>query len=370
MSNNQLRIIIAGGGTGGHIFPGLAIAGSLKKLDNEVRILWVGANGKMEMQRVPDAGYDIQGIDIAGFNRSSLVKNLGLPVKLVKSYFQVRRILKSFHPDGVVGVGGYSSLPVLRVAQAQHIPTFIHESNSLPGKSNLILGKRAEVVFVATDEMEKYFRKEKLVVSGNPVREAISRKADKKEALSFFGLSAEHKTVLAVGGSLGAKSINDTLCSNLSFWQSTQTQLIWQTGKNFTGARMVPGGDNKWIWRDTFIDRMDMAYGAADLVIARAGAMTIAELKTQGKASILVPYPYAAEDHQTVNARQLTDRGAAAIVADADLKGKLIPQVELLLSEPEKIKAMEAEAAGMARPDADITIARKILEKINKKEIK
>ena len=230
------KIIIAGGGTGGHIFPALAIANALKKREPSADILFVGAKGKMEMEKVPQAGYRIEGLDIAGFNRSSLIKNIGLPFKLLRSFSQVRSILNRFAPEAVIGVGGYSSLPVLRYAQAKGIPTFIHESNSFAGKSNILLGKKATRVFVATDGMEKFFPAAKIVVTGNPVRPAIvdAGAIDRKAAVRFFGLEEQKRTVLAVGGSLGARSINEALAKGLDRLEKAGLQLIWQTGK--TGA--------------------------------------------------------------------------------------------------------------------------------------
>lgn len=362
----NIRVIVAGGGTGGHIFPGLAIAGSLKRLSPSVEILFVGAKGKMEMRKVPEEGYKIEGIDIAGYNRSSLFKNVSLPVKLIRSYFQVKKILKRFQPDAVVGVGGYSSFPVLRLAQSAGIPTFIHESNSLPGKSNLILGKRAARVFVATDGMEKYFPESKIIVSGNPVRSQLLQKAEKTESLSFFGLKPGVWTILAVGGSLGARSINEAIASNMDYWTEKNLQLIWQTGKNYSPDEKVSSLKSGKIWMKPFINRMDLAYGAADVVIARAGAMTITELEVQGKASVLVPYPFAAEDHQTVNAKKLVDKNAAAMIKDSEIKEKLVPELNKLFADERQIRILENNISALAKPHADSVIAEEILKYIKK----
>src|ERR1700744_6271760 len=226
------RIIIAGGGTGGPILPAIAIAGALKKQDPAVELLFVGAKGKMEMEKIPQAGYRIEGIDIAGFNRSSLIKNAGLPFKLIKSFFQVGRILRAFRPDAVIGVGGYSSFPVLRAAQARGIPTFIHESNSFAGKSNILLGKKATRIFVAADGMEKFFPADRIVITGNPVRSAIVQsRITREEGIRFFGLDPALPTVLSTGGSLGAKGINDAVAAHLDEFGREGKQLIWQTGK-------------------------------------------------------------------------------------------------------------------------------------------
>lgn len=358
------RIIIAGGGTGGHIFPGLAIAGALQRIQPATEILFVGAEGKMEMQRVPEAGYNIVGLNIAGFNRSSLWKNLSLPFKLIMSFLKVRSVFRKFRPDAVVGVGGYSSFPVLRSAQSRGVPSFIHESNSLPGRSNLMLGKKATRIFVASDGMEKYFPKEKLVVSGNPVRSALTERADKDEAIRFFGLQPGKKTVLVVGGSLGARSINEAIQSHLQTFIDKDVQLIWQTGKTFNRDAGIQADETQGVWCQPFIGDMKMAYGAADVVIARAGAMTIAELKVQHKASILVPYPFAAEDHQTVNANVLVAKRAATIVKDSEVQEKLIPELFSLLSDKRRIEEMEHNIGKEAVKDADTIIAREILNNL------
>ena len=230
----SLKIIIAGGGTGGHIFPAIAIANALKAIDKDIEILFVGAKGKMEMEKVPQAGYKIQGLDIAGFNRSSLIKNIGLPLKLIRSFLQVRSIFKEFKPDAAIGVGGYSSYPVLRSAQASRIPSFIHESNSFAGRSNIMLGKKATRIFTGTDGMEKFFPKEKIVVTGNPVRESIARSTvTQSEGKEFFSLDQARKAILVVGGSLGAKSINEAVDIHLDELLNAGLQLIWQTGNTY-----------------------------------------------------------------------------------------------------------------------------------------
>lgn len=364
--NKNTRIIIAGGGTGGHIFPGLAIAGALRNAEPGIEILFVGAQGKMEMQKVPEAGYEIKGIEIAGYNRSSLLKNIGLPYKLLKSYFQVRSILKHFKPDAVVGVGGYSSFPVLKVAQSWGIPTFIHESNSLPGKSNLWVGKKVRRIFVASEGMQKYFPEEKILVTGNPVREVLRRQINQSEARKFFGLSNEQKTVLVIGGSLGAKSINETIAKNIDQFRKKNLQLIWQTGKHFSSDAARQEEEHSNIWTNAFINQMEMAYGAADVVVARAGAMTIAELIAQTKASILIPYPYAAEDHQTVNAMYLVNRNAALIIPDAGVKDQLLPTLSELINDENKIRELEKNIAELPQGDAARLIADEILSTIKK----
>ncbi len=259
------------------------------------------------MEKVPQAGYKIEGLDIAGFNRSSLIKNIGLPFKLVKSFFQVRKIINRFKPDAVIGVGGYSSFPVLRFAQAKRIPTFIHESNSFAGKSNMMLGKKATKVFTGTDGMEKFFPTEKIMVTGNPVRLVHCHKPlyqEKKEFVFFHWMKIK-KRYLVVGGSLGAKSINEAIDKNLDQLLNAGLQLIWQTGKPYAAKAKEHIAGKASVWVNDFITQMEYAYAAADIVVARAGAMTVAELCVVKKPVLFVPYPFAAEDHQTVNAMQL-----------------------------------------------------------------
>ncbi len=363
-SEKGTRIIIAGGGTGGHIFPALAIANALKKIEPNVEILFVGAKGKMEMDKIPEAGYKIIGLTIAGYNRSSLMKNIALPFKLVKSFFEVTSILKNFKPAAVIGVGGYSSFPVLRIAQTRGIPTFIHESNSLPGKSNIMLGKRAKEVFVASENMEKYFPAEKIVVTGNPVRNVFLEKIPKNEALEFFGLKPEVKTVFVMGGSLGAKSINETIEANIDSFKKNNLQLIWQTGKPFAERAARIEEDRSNIWTNAFINKMEYAYNAADIVVSRSGAMAIAELCVVGKPAIFVPYPFAAEDHQAVNAMALVQKQAALIVSDDETQTKLMSTILELAQDQQKIETLETNISKMGINNADEIIATEILKNI------
>lgn len=357
------RFIIAGGGTGGHIFPAIAIANALKKTDSTIEILFVGANGKMEMEKVPQAGYAIKGLDIAGFNRSSLIKNIGLPFKLIKSFMQVKKIFKEFMPDAVIGVGGYSSFPVLRYAQTKKIPTFIHESNSFAGKSNILLGKKATKVFVASEGMEKFFPSEKIIVTGNPVRQAIvGEMVSKEEALQFFSLDTDKKVVLVVGGSLGAKSINEAVDEGLEIFEKEGLQVVWQTGKPYAMQAKERVAGKKGIWANDFITQMEYAYAAADIVIARAGAMTVAELCVVKKPVVFVPYPYAAEDHQTANAKQLVNKQAAIMIKDSEVKEKLVEMVIALSKDENKQKELKNNIAAMAVTNADIVIADAIIK--------
>jgi len=357
------KIIIAGGGTGGHIFPAIAIANALKKIDPSIEILFVGANGKMEMEKVPQAGYEIKGIDIAGFNRSSLIKNLGLPFKLVKSFFQVKGIVRHFNPDAVIGVGGYSSFPVLRYAQAKRIPTFIHESNSFAGKSNILLGKKATRVFVAVEGMEKFFPKGKLIITGNPVRSTIANSTvSRSDAQNFFKLDVSKKTVLATGGSLGAKGINEAIAEAIDQFENADVQLIWQTGKPFSGAAKQIASGKKNVWTNDFISQMEYAYAAADVVISRAGAMAIAELSVLKKPVIFVPFPFAAEDHQTVNAKTLEAKNAGIMITDREAKDKLVKAAIELAKNEQKQDLLKKEIGKLGIADADTRIAEEVLK--------
>lgn len=365
MSDMSKRVIIAGGGTGGHIFPAIAIANALRKLDANMEILFVGAKGKMEMEKVPEAGYKIEGLDIAGFNRSSLIKNVGLPFKLIKSFLQVRKIIKKFQPDAVIGVGGYSSFPVLKTAQAKGIPTFIHESNSFAGKSNMMLGKKATKIFTGTDGMEKFFPKEKIIITGNPVRTVIAQATvTRAEGLQFFSLEENKKTVLVVGGSLGAKSINEAIDKGLSDLLSAGLQIIWQTGKPYSAKAKESASGKQSVWVNDFITQMEYAYAAADIVVARAGAMTVAELCVVKKPVLFVPYPFAAEDHQSVNAQQLVNKQAALLVKDDEAMQKLVSITIELSKDETKQEELKKNIAVLAIADADKKIAEEILKVI------
>ena len=359
------KIIIAGGGTGGHIFPAIAIANAIKKIQPSTEFLFVGAKGKMEMEKVPQAGYDIKGLDIAGFNRSSLIKNFGLPFKLVKSFLQVREIFKTFHPDAVIGVGGYSSFPVLRYAQSKGIKTFIHESNSFAGKSNKFLGKKATRIFVAGDGMEKFFPKEKIMVTGNPVRASISKSAvTREEGIRFFGLDPLKKTILSIGGSLGAKSINETIDKNLAVFAENDLQLIWQTGKPYAAKAKQSAEGKGNIWANDFIVQMEYAYAAGDLVISRSGAMAIAELEVVKKPVVFVPFPFAAEDHQTVNAQSLVNKNAGIMVKDSEALDKLIPAIIRLAKDEQRETTLKTNIGMLGIINADEIIANEILNSI------
>lgn len=360
------KFIIAGGGTGGHIFPAVAIANAIKQQLNDAVFLFVGAKGKMEMEKVPQAGYAIEGIDIAGFNRGNWFKNIGLPFKLLTSFFQVARIFKKFKPDAVIGVGGYSTFPVLKYAQAKGINTFIHEANSFAGKSNMLLAKKATKVFTATEGMEKFFPREKIVVSGNPVRVAIvNSNIDRSTALSHFGLMANYKTLLVIGGSLGAKSINEAIKDNLDLFEKNKIQLIWQTGIPFYDTAKKAAENNSMVKVNDFIQKMDYAYDAADVVVSRSGAMSVSELSIVRKPTIFVPYPHAAEDHQTANAMKLVQQHAALMISDKETKEKLIPALLALINDESKQESMKNNIVKFAIPDADKRVADQIIKTIS-----
>ena len=359
------RVIIAGGGTGGHIFPAIAIANALKSIAPATEILFIGAKGRMEMEKVPQAGYKIEGLDIAGYNRSSLIKNASLPFKLLKSFFQVRSILKGFKPDAVLGVGGYSSFPVVRFAQSKRIPTFIHESNSFAGKSNILLGKKATRIFTGTDGMEKFFPAEKIRITGNPVRTSISQSfISQEQGLKHFSMDGDRKTLLVFGGSLGARSINEAIDAGLEELMNAGIQLIWQTGKPYAGQARERVKGRPLVWVNDFINQMEYAYAAADLVVSRSGAMTVAELCVAKKPVVFVPYPFAAEDHQTANAMKLVNNHAAVMIKDGEVGDKIIPLVTSLIGDEGQLNDLKKNIAALATTDADKIIATEMLNVI------
>ena len=362
------KIIIAGGGTGGHIFPAIAIANAIKKIAPKTEFLFIGAKGKMEMEKVPQAGYNIKGLEIAGFNRSSLIKNIGLPYKLIKSFLQVRTIFRLFKPDAVIGVGGYSSFPVLRFAQSKGIKTFIHESNSFAGKSNIFLGKRATRIFVATDGMEKFFPAGKIMKTGNPVRQTIAtHTVSKEEAIKQYGFNAGKKVVLSIGGSLGAKSINEAIDKNIEFFETNDLQLIWQTGKPYLQKALNRAKGMKNVFVTDFLKQMEYAYTAADMVISRSGAMAMAELCLVKKPVLFVPYPFAAEDHQTANAQNLVNKNAAMMIPDDQALNKLVSEIVLLSKDLTRQESLKENISKLAMVNADRVIAEEILRSLEKK---
>lgn len=364
--SKQLRIIIAGGGTGGHIFPAIAVAQAIQKIQPNAAILFVGAQGKMEMEKVPQAGYAIKGLTIAGLNRTNMIKNLSLPFKLIKSFFQVRSIFNAFKPNAVFGVGGYSSFPVLKFAQAKNIPTFIHESNAFAGKSNQWLGANATKIFTGTNGMEAFFPANKIQVTGNPVRKNIvDATLPKEAALLKFGLLPNKKTLLIIGGSLGAASINKAIQDNLQIFSDKSIQLIWQTGKPNANAYVQAAESFSNVYVSSFIDDMSAAYTAADIVVSRSGAMAVAEICVTGKPAVFVPYPFAAEDHQTFNAMSLVNEGAALIVADKEVQEKLMATILQMVENESLTFDMQSKIKSFARVDADKVIAQTIIDNTN-----
>jgi UDP-N-acetylglucosamine--N-acetylmuramyl-(pentapeptide) pyrophosphoryl-undecaprenol N-acetylglucosamine transferase len=358
------KIIIAGGGTGGHIFPAIAIARALQRLEPDIQLLFAGAKGKMEMEKVPQAGYRIRGMDIAGMERGQWWKNITLPLKIIKSLNQAKSIIKEFQPDLAVGVGGYSSFPALRSAQKMGIPTVIQEQNSYAGKSNKILGKKAKKIFVAFDGMERFFPQDKIMNLGNPVRENIvNYHGNQQEARQKFGLDTQKKTLFVTGGSLGARAISEAIIAGLDQLLQHDIQLIWQTGKVFyeTVLQAVKGKEQNIKVFD-FISDMESAYDAADVVISRSGASTIAELCVAGKAVIFVPYPFSAEDHQTKNAMALVNKQAALMVPNAEAADKLVPEVIKLFEHKALQSTLSDHIKKLAIKNADERIASEILK--------
>ncbi len=359
------KIIIAGGGTGGHIFPALAIANALKKKEPDMEILFVGANGKMEMEKIPEAGYPIKGIDIAGYNRSSLIKNFSLPFKLIKSFMQVRNIFNIFQPQAAIGVGGYSTFPVLRYAQSKGLPTFIHESNSHAGKSNILLGKQATRIFTASDEMEKFFPPGKIIYTGNPVRKnVVANQLTREEGISFFGLDPARITVFVTGGSLGAKSVNEAINAGIPMFVQNGVQLIWQTGKSLSREAAGHSAESRLIWTSEFISKMEYAYAAADIIVSRSGSV-LYELCAIKKPVIFVPFPHAAEDHQTKNAENLVKKNAALMIPDNEAANRLVPEIMQLVKNKPLQDMLKENIGRLAITDADEKIANEILKILN-----
>ncbi len=363
-SGRGKRIIISGGGTGGHIFPAIAIANALKELDPNTKILFVGARGRMEMDKVPAAGYQITGLNIQGIQRKSIWKNLTLPFKLVASVLKSMRIIKKFKPHAVVGVGGYASGPLLYAASLKGVPYLIQEQNSYAGITNKRLGNKAKKICVAFDGMEQFFPADRIVKTGNPVRrESVDIEGKREEAFAEFDLSPNKKTILVIGGSLGARTLNSSLITGLPKIKGAGVQVIWQTGKYYNEEvkMKVSNSLTPDIKVLEFVQRMDLAYAAADIIISRAGAGTIAELCVVGKPVILVPSPNVAEDHQTKNAKSLVKEDACEYVADRKAINDLIDTALLLLNDEEKKKILSDNISKLALPDADEVIAKEVI---------
>lgn len=366
MSLKPMKIVISGGGTGGHIFPAIAIADTLKKRVPGADVLFVGASDRMEMQKVPQAGYPIIGLWISGFQRNLSLKNLLFPVKVIVALLKAVMVLRKFRPDVVIGVGGYASGPTLRAAIMLKIPTLIQEQNSFPGVTNRILGRKVNRICVAFGEMERWFPADKLVLAGNPLRKSAVDIAGKQdEAIAFFGLHQEKQTLLIVGGSQGARAINQAIEKNIEALAGSGIQLIWQTGESFLAqaqlaVKSVGAADQ--IKPVAFIHRMDLAYAAADLIVSRAGAIAIAEIAVVRKPAIFIPLPTAAEDHQTKNALRLQEAKAAMVVSNGQADEKLLPEINRLLANPGLLAEMSENMLAFAMPDA----AERIVEEVIK----
>jgi UDP-N-acetylglucosamine--N-acetylmuramyl-(pentapeptide) pyrophosphoryl-undecaprenol N-acetylglucosamine transferase len=363
INGQPYRIIISGGGTGGHIFPAIAIANAFRERYQDAQILFVGAAGRMEMTRVPEAGYKIMGLWISGLQRKLTWSNLLFPVKLVVSYLKAAVIIKRYRPHVVIGTGGYASGPIMMAATRFRIPSVIQEQNSFAGLANKQVADRVSKVCVAYEGMEKYFPKDKIVITGNPVRKDIINVAGKAvKAKEHFGLEAGRKTLLVIGGSLGAKTINESMLGGIEKLIDAQVQVIWQTGKGYYDSyrAQLSGFDLRRIRVHAFVKEMDLAYAAADVVISRSGALAVSELCIAGKATILVPSPNVAEDHQTKNAMALVEKDAAIMVADKDARQKLVDRALKLLFDEQLAAKLQQNILRLARPRATEDIVNEI----------
>lgn len=363
--DQDLRVIISGGGTGGHIFPAVSIANAVKAKRPDAKILFVGAEGRMEMQRVPAAGYEIKGLPICGFNRQNLLKNFMLPFKMLKSDRMVKRIIRDFRPQVAVGVGGYASYPTLAAASKLHIPTLIQEQNSFAGKANKLLGKNASCICVAYEGMDRFFPADRILMTGNPVRQALlDTTISHDDAVRSLGLDPEKRTILLVGGSLGARTINESVLQHLDLVAGSDVQFIWQTGKYYyqqilEQLRRLGQPENLKV--TDFISDMGAAYRAADLVVSRAGASSISEFCLIGKPVILVPSPNVAEDHQTKNALALVDHDAALYVKDAEAPATLLQLAVSTVNDPARLASLSEHILKLALPDSAAVIADEVI---------
>ena len=368
MHNMKRKFLISGGGTGGHIFPAISIANALKKRLPDCEILFVGALGRMEMERVPAAGYPIEGLPVSGFDRKNMFRNIKVMLNLLQSLTLARKIIRRFKPDVAIGVGGYASAPTLRAASAFGVPTVIQEQNSYAGVTNKLLAKKASKICVAYEGMERFFPKEKIVLTGNPVRQDLFAIAPKtKEAYQFFNFDPQKKTILIVGGSLGARTINQSIIAGLEKLAKTNIQIIWQTGKFYIeNARKAaePFANPNLLVTD-FVSRMDLAYSIADLVVSRAGASSISELCLLAKPVILIPSPNVAEDHQTQNALALVRKNAAVMIKDVDANEQLVVKALELINNEVELKKLSENILQMAEKDSADRIATEIIKLIN-----
>ena len=357
------KFILSGGGTGGHIYPAIAIADELKKRYPDAEFLFVGANDRMEMQRVPQAGYSIKGLQIAGIQRKLSLKNLLLPFKLLKSLYQARQITQKFQPDAVIRTGGYASAPTLKAAQWLKVPYFIQEQNSFAGITNKWVSKKANKIFVAYQNMEKFFPKAKIQITGNPIREGLATIQDKnKNAFESFSLDENKFTLLVLGGSLGAKSINQLISSNLSFFQENEVQILWQCGKFYYDEYKEK--QTEMVQVRPFIENMNDAYAVADVIISRAGASSVSELCVVGKPVIFVPSPNVAEDHQTKNAQAIADEKAAILIKETELKDNFQKIFLEIFNDKEKRKILSENIKALAKPNATEQIVDEIIKNI------
>ena len=368
--NDNLRIIISGGGTGGHIFPAISIANAIKELRPDTEILFVGAEGRMEMQRVPAAGYKIIGLPVAGFDRKNLFKNFAVIVRLIKSQMIARKIINDFKPHAAVGVGGYASGPTLKMAGAMGIPTLIQEQNSYAGVTNKLLSGKASKICVAYPGMEKFFDKNKIIMTGNPVRQGLlENNLSKEDAIKTFGLDPKKKTILIVGGSLGARTLNNCVMHSMEKIKSSDVQFIWQTGKYYINEAKEcykTEGNPEMIHTTDFISNMNAAYTAADLVVSRAGAGSISEFCLLGKPVVLVPSPNVAEDHQTKNAMALVEKGAAVYIKDSEAEEKLITTAIELVNDEKRLKALSENIKKLAFSNSANIIAEEVCKLADK----
>ncbi|WP_303310898.1 undecaprenyldiphospho-muramoylpentapeptide beta-N-acetylglucosaminyltransferase [Hymenobacter sp. BT730] len=366
-TSGPLRLIISGGGTGGHIFPAVAIANEVRRRQPDAEILFVGANGRMEMTRVPEAGYKIVGLDVTGLQRRLTPKNLMFPVRVFRSVRKAGKLLEEYRPDAVVGVGGYASAPVLLAATSRGIPTLIQEQNSYAGLVNKLLARRVNKICVAYEGMDSFFPADKLVITGNPVRTEIAS-GNREEALKFFGLDPARPVLLVIGGSLGARTLNHATAASLPRLREAGVQLLWQTGKTYAHEaehQTAPFADSN-LKALEFIQRMDLAYAAADVVISRAGALSVSELCLTGKPSILVPSPNVAEDHQTKNAMALVRRDAAVLVSDAEAPSRLYNEALALLQDKARQQQLRTNVRQLAHPEATGTIVDELLALVSR----
>ena len=367
-SDMPAKIIISGGGTGGHVFPAIAIANAIKKIAPDAAILFVGAKGKLEMEKVPQAGYPIEGLPVSGFQRKLTFRNLLFPFRLLISWWKARRIVARFRPDVAVGVGGYASGQTLSVAAGLGIPTVLQEQNSFPGVTNKLLAKRAKKICVAYDGMERFFPKGKIILTGNPVRSDFFKNLEGKraEAIEYFGFDSGRKTIFVFGGSLGARTLNEAVAAGRALLEEHKdVQLLWQVGRIYASTyQACETAQLPNVKTQVFIDRMDLAYAAADLIIGRAGALTISELCLVGKPAILVPSPNVAEDHQTKNALALVEKDAALMVRDDNAKEELLWSAMEVLKNEELCRRLGGNIKNLAKPDADAEIAKAVLNLI------